>query len=82
MVGLNIQTLVLCVFSRGKKWRLEKGKIIQEFLRISKIPLSGIQIEAIKNRQNTIFFSINFFFRNSSFILSEKKGGEDFRLIF
>jgi hypothetical protein len=42
---------------KGEKWRLEKGKIIQEFLRISKIPLSGIQIEVIrKNRQNKIFF--------------------------
>ena len=49
--------MVLCVFSGGKKWRLGKGKIIQEILRISKIPFRGIQIEAIrKNRQNTIFF--------------------------
>ena len=48
--------MVLCVFSGGKKLRLEKGKIIQEFLRILKIPFRGIQIEAMqKNRQNTIF---------------------------
>ena len=56
MVGLNIQTMDLCVFSGGKKWKLEKGKIIQEFQRISKIHFRDIQIEAIrKNRQNTIF---------------------------
>ena len=33
MVGLNIQIMVLCVFSEGKRgggWRIEKGKIIQE----------------------------------------------------
>jgi hypothetical protein len=42
MVGLNIQTMVLCVFSGGKMWRLEKGKIIQEILRISKIPFKGV----------------------------------------
>ena len=42
---------------KGEKWRLEKGKIIQEFLQISKIPFRGIQIKAIqKNRQNMIFF--------------------------
>ena len=57
MVGLNIQTMVLCVISGGEMWRLEKGKIIQEILRISKISFKGIQIDAIqKNRQNTIFF--------------------------
>ena len=75
--------MVLCVFSWGKKWRLEKGKIIKEILRISKIPFSGIQIEAIrKNRQNTIFFFIINLLRNSSLILGEKKRGKDYRLFF
>ena len=59
MVGLNIQTMVLCVFSGGKKWRLEKGKIIQEILRISKISFRGIQIEAIQKKSaNYDFFLI------------------------
>ena len=72
--------MVLCVFSGGKEWRLGKGKIIQEILRISKIPFRGIHIEAIrKNRQNMIFFSINLL-RNSSLILGEKKRGKDFWL--
>ena len=59
MVGQNIQTMILCVFSGGK--RLEKGKIIQEILQILKIPFRGIQIKAI--------------LRNSSLILGEKNGG-------
>ena len=42
--------MLLCVFSEGKKWRLEKGKIIQEILRISKIPFRSIQIEAIQKK--------------------------------
>ena len=82
MVGLNIQTMVLCMFSGGKKWRLEKGKFIQEILRISKIPFKGIQIGQYKNRQKIIFFSIISLLRNSSLILSEKKRGKDFRLFF
>ena len=42
--------MVLCVFSGGEKWRLEKGKIIQEILHISKIPFKDIQIEAIQKK--------------------------------
>ena len=62
---------------------VRKGKIIQEFLRISKIPFMGISLEAIqKNRQIKSFFSINLL-RNFSLILfGEKKRGKDFRLFF
>ena len=67
---------------RGVRGQKKAKKIIQEILRISKIPFKGIQIEAIrKNRQNTIFFSINLQ-RNCSLILGEKKRGKDFRLFF
>ena len=75
--------MVLCVFSGGEKWRLGKGKIIQEILRISKIIFRAIQIEAIQKKwQNIIFFfSVNLL-RNFSLILGEKKRGKDFKLFF
>ena len=76
--------MVLCVFSGGKKWRLEKGKIIQEILQISKIPL----IKGYSNRGTTKksakydFFVSKNLLRNFSLILGEKKRGKDFRLFF
>ena len=73
MVGLNIQTMVLCVFSGGGKWRLEKGKIIQEILRISKIGYSN-RGNTNKSAKKNFFFSNNLL-RNSNLILGDKKRG-------
>jgi len=83
VVVLNIQTMVLCVILGGKKWMLGKGKIIQEILRISKIPFKGYLIRGNikKSAKYDFFFSKNLL-RNSSLILGEKKRGKDFRLFF
>ena len=82
MVGLNIQTMVLCVFSGGGKWKLEKGKIIQEILRIPKI-----SFKEYSNRGNTKksakydFFQYKFI-EELQFDFRREKKGEGFQAVF